>query len=115
MIHYHGGPITPMSCAERVWRSRHAFISFAHPDQLSLAATICQTFALDNGAFTEWKRSSVPKRDWASYYNWVGKWCRHPGFDFAVIPDIIGGSETENDELVAEWPHSTAFGAPYGT
>ena len=27
MIHFHGGPITPDTCALKAWKGRHAFIS----------------------------------------------------------------------------------------
>lgn len=103
MIHYHGGPITPDPCALRAWRSRHAFVSYAHPQQLVLAAEITQSFALDNGAFISlWKAGRAV--NWQGFYDWVHKWRRHPRFDFAVVPDVIEGSEEENDALAAEWP-----------
>lgn len=102
MIHYHGGPITPDTCAIKAWKGRHAFISYADYRQLGLAAEICQTFALDNGAFSLWK--SGKQTDWLSFYNWVDKWRLHPGFDFAVVPDVIEGSELDNDRLASEWP-----------
>lgn len=102
MIHYHGGPITPDTCAIRTWKGRHAFISYADYRQIGLAAEICQSFALDNGAFSFWKaKKSV---DWPGFYEWVSRWRRHPGYDFAVVPDVIEGTEEENDELAAEWP-----------
>ncbi|HFZ1933641.1 hypothetical protein I5N09_11890 [Serratia marcescens] len=47
MIHYHGGPVTPDTCALKAWRARHAFISFVHDSQVGLAAEICQSFAID--------------------------------------------------------------------
>lgn len=103
MIHYHGGPITPETCAYRVWRRGHGFVSFAHPRQIELAAGVCQSFALDNGAFSLWKAGKPT--DWPGYYGWTGRWLRHPGCDWALIPDVIGGSEAENDALVREWPH----------
>jgi hypothetical protein len=102
MIHYHGGPIWPAPCAYRVWAGRHAFVSFARPDQLELAATICQTFALDNGAFSFWRQGTAV--DWPAYYAWCGQWLAHPACDWAVIPDVIEGTEDENDKLLAEWP-----------
>ena len=40
--------------------------------------------------------------DPSRYYSWVDRWIRHPGCDFAVVPDSIGGSEEENDELLEE-------------
>lgn len=109
MIHYHGGPITPDTCAMRVWTARHAFISYACPQQMNLAAEICQSFALDNGAFTLWKRGGAI--DWNGYYAWVDEWRSHPGCDFAVVPDVIEGTEDENDALAAEWPFPKHQGA----
>jgi len=110
MIHYHGGPITPIRCAREAWRSRHAFISFARTDQLALAAEICQSFALDNGAFSVWRRNEVP--DWPEYYRLIDKWRMHPGFDFAIIPDVIDGTAEDNDELIAAWPFDKSVGVP---
>lgn len=110
MIHYHGGPITPTTAAIKVWGGRHAFVSFAASQQLTLAAEICQSFALDNGAFSFWKAQKAV--DWPNFYKWVASWCNHPGFDFAVIPDVIDGTERENDELVGAWPFSRFDGAP---
>lgn len=103
MIHYHGGPITPETCAYRAWRGRHAFVSWAHPAQIELAASVCQSFALDNGAFSLWRTGTAI--DWPDYYEWCDRWLRHPACDWAVIPDVIEGTEDENDALVAEWPH----------
>lgn len=110
MIHYHGGPITPDTCAMRAWRGRHAFISYAHPGQLALASEITQSFALDNGAFTFWKIGQGI--DWDGYYKFVEKWMHHPRFDFAIIPDVIDGGEKGNDELLAAWPHGKVIGVP---
>ena len=109
MIHYHGGPITPDTCAIKVWTARHAFVSFAATQQMNLAAELSQSFALDNGAFTFWKQGSGMR--WPDYYAWVGTWRNHPGFDFAVVPDVIEGSEDENDQLAAEWPFPRHQGA----
>ncbi len=97
MIHYHGGPITPLNVASAVWTCRHAFVSYEAPDQVAFAAEICQSFALDNGAFSVWKRGAV--LDVPGYVAWVNEWQRHPGFDWALIPDSIDGDEAENDRL----------------
>lgn len=109
MIHYHGGPITPDTCAIRAWKGRHAFVSFAHPSQIQLASEICQSFALDNGAFTFWKTGK--EIDWNAYFEFVGVWKHHPRCDFAIIPDVIGMGEAENDRLLESWPHGH-FGVP---
>lgn len=109
MIHYHGGPITPDTCALKVWTARHAFVSFAATQQMALAAQVTQSFALDNGAFSFWKTGQEVR--WTDYYEWVGIWRTHPGFDFAVVPDVIEGTEEENDALAAEWPYPRHQGA----
>lgn len=102
MIHYHGAPMSgPLDYAARFFRGRHAFVSFASPEQLGIIADVCQSFALDNGAFTQWKRGR--KVDVEAYMDWVRTWDRHPGFDWAVIPDDIEGSESDNDRLLSAW------------
>ena len=44
MIHFHGGPITPDTCALKARKGRHAFISFANPAQIDLASEVTQSF-----------------------------------------------------------------------
>ncbi|MCE0490958.1 hypothetical protein LU196_13005 [Pantoea sp. Mb-10] len=113
MIHYHGGPITPDLAALKAWRGRHAFISFAHPAQINLAAEHCQSFALDNGAFTAWSAAGKKNKiNWSDYYEFVSKWKNHPGLDFAIIPDVINGGGEANDDLLLEWPHGNFYGVP---
>ncbi|MGH9090849.1 MAG: hypothetical protein ACRDZR_05650 [Acidimicrobiales bacterium] len=58
---------------------------------------------MDNGAFSYWKAGK--QADWSGYYDWAAHWLRHPACDWAVIPDVIGGTETENDDLIEQWPH----------
>lgn len=100
MIHYHGGPVSPIRAAATLWRGKHAFVSFAHPQQLPLAAEVAQSFALDNGAFSFW-RAGKGRIDVPAYAAWVEQWRRHPGFDWALIPDVIDGTEEENDRMFA--------------
>ena len=111
MIHYHGLPITPATAAIKAVEAGHAFVSFAHPEQLNVAVEVCQSFAIDNGAFSAWKSGS-PITDWSEFYLWAESCKRIPSCDFAVIPDVIDGSESDNDALVAEWPLPKWFGAP---
>lgn len=101
MIHYHGGPVTPTEAAVTLWSGRHACVSFAHPQQVSLAFEVCQSVMLDNGAFTHWKRGGTV--DIAAYAEWVRVWERHPAFDFCLIPDAIDGDEADNDALMHTW------------
>ena len=112
MIHYHGTP----GSGKRIdipdfLRARHALIPFPRPDDISIAAEVCQSFILDNGAFSAWRAGS-PVDDWTDYYSWVGAWKYHPGFDWAIIPDVIDGTEEENDSLLEEWPHGIHLGVP---
>jgi hypothetical protein len=102
MIHYHGLPITPATAAVIAVSGGHAFVSFRHPGQLTIALECAQSFAVDNGAFSAW-RSGNPITDWSLFYEWVSQLHRYPNFDFAVIPDVIDGDESANDELLAEW------------
>jgi len=110
MIHYHGGPIWPEEAAIAAWKGGHACVSYARPEQVGLAAALCQSFFLDNGAFSFWKAGT--RVDWPGFYAFVQEWHRHPGFDFAVIPDVIDGSEAENDALVTDFPFDRHVGAP---
>lgn len=103
MIHYHGTPVGgPRQDAVRFLTGRHALVSFAYPDDLPIVADVCQSFVLDNGAFTTWKQGR--QMDWDGYISWVHEWCRHPGLDWALIPDVIDGDESENDKLLKRWP-----------
>lgn len=111
MIHYHGLPITPNTCANYAISAGHAFVSFAHPEQLSTAIEISQSFALDNGAFSAWM-SGKPITDWTEFYDWALNLKKVPSCDFAVIPDVIDGNEADNDALLLDCPFPKWFGAP---
>lgn len=104
MIHYHGGPLNTEASAIRLWQSRHAFVSFARKEQTDVAGEVSHSFALDNGAYIFWKGGKTV--DWNKYYQWVDTWRGNPRFDFAVIPDVINGTEEENDALLDDWPFS---------
>lgn len=103
LIHYHGTPMGgPRQDAARFLMGRHALVPFSYTDDLPIVADVCQSFCLDNGAFTVWKKGG--EVDVPAYIAWARLWHRHPGFDFALIPDVIDGDEATNDELVAAWP-----------
>lgn len=99
MIHYHGTPITPR---ERLYAlaGRHFCVSFAHPRDVKVCHEIGQSVLLDNGAFTFWRGGARP--DWRAFYEWAEEWLDYPT-TWAVIPDVIGGDETDNDRLLVEW------------
>jgi hypothetical protein len=103
LIHYHGSPLGgKRQDVIRFFTARHALIPFPNPEDLPAVAAVCQSFIFDNGAFGAWKRGEP--MDVPAYLEWVAKWCRHPGFDWALIPDVIDGTEADNDRLIADWP-----------
>lgn len=102
MIHYHGGPIKPTDAAVTLWTGRHGLTSFEWPEQVALMAEVCQSFVLDNGAFSKWREGSGVV-DVELYAAFVRQWCRHPGFDFAIVPDVIDGTEDDNAKMCARW------------
>ena len=111
MIHYHGTPISGTADeAARFLVGRHALVSFAYPDQLPLVAEVCQSFVLDNGAFTTWRQGK--KLDYDAVQDWVENWMYHPAFDWALIPDVIDGDEDANDLLVEKWTLPASVSVP---
>ena len=111
MIRYHGGPITPEAAALAAWKGAHAMVSFANTDQVALAFSCAESVALDNGA---WPIFSAGKGriDIPAYTAWVKHWYRHPAFDWCLIPDVIDGSEAENDALIQTWTLPRSISVP---
>jgi hypothetical protein len=107
MIRYHGGPITPEPAALAAWRGSHAMVSFANPDQAALAFAVADSVAFDNGAWPIFS-SGKGEIDLPAYVNWVAMWCRHPAFDWCLIPDKIDGDEEENDLLLRTFSSALA-------
>jgi len=77
-------------------------ISYYRPEDAPIAMDVCQSFALDNGAFSHWKagKGAVNVRE---YHGWVDGFYGHPGLDWCLIPDVIDGNEDDNFELVRLW------------
>lgn len=100
MIHYHGLPITPASSAVAAVSGGHAFVSYAHADQAGIAVEVCQSFAVDNGAFSAWK-SGRPVTDWKPFFEWAEEMSYLPNCDFVVIPDVIDGDLNDQTKLIA--------------
>lgn len=103
MIHYHGTPCGgKREEVARFLKGRHALIPWVRNEDTGTAAEVCQSMCFDNGAFTAWK-SGEPITNWSGYYEWCREWSRHPAFDWAIIPDVIDGTEKDNDDLIREW------------
>ena len=104
MIHYHGTPIGgSLDEAQRFMVGRHCLVSYLdHPHQLDSVQNLCQSYCLDNGAFSYWK-SGKGEVDFHGYHDWVNEQANHPGLDFCMIPDKIDGDVDDNFNLVERW------------
>ena len=70
MIHYHGTRIAASDDqVTRILKSRHACVSYADLSQLSIVQEVCQSWMLDNGAYSFW--NSGKTTDWEDYYKFV--------------------------------------------
>lgn len=103
MIHYHGTPCgSTREDVARFASGRHMLVPFVRPEYIATIAEVSQSFCVDSGAYTAWKQNI--EIDWEHYYDFVRVWYRHPAFDFALISDVIDGTEQDNDVLVDQWP-----------
>jgi hypothetical protein len=110
MIRYHGLPMWPKEAMIRAMYGRHGMVSYERPEQIEIAAEVCQSIVLDNGAFSAWK--SGEPHDFQGYQRWCAHWLKHPAVEWCVIPDVIDGSEGENDELLLAWQLPRALSVP---
>jgi hypothetical protein len=98
VIHYHGTPFSGGDKNNIALAGHHAMVSYALPLCVNTIAEVCQSFCLDNGAFSAWKKGVEYNFD--GYREWADKWLKHPGCDFAIIPDVIDGTEAQNDDFI---------------
>lgn len=85
-------------------------VSFEEPRQLAEAAEVCQSIVLDNGAFSAWRQKKL--YDFYGYREWAELWLKHPAVEWCVIPDVIDGTEADNDDLVKAWDLPKALSVP---
>lgn len=99
MIKYHGTPITPNRIFDEALDSRNCLIPFPRREQFRRAVKTCDKIIIDNGAFTIWKKGI--NIDWNEYYEWIESVV--DDIDYFFIPDVIDGSEEENDLLISNF------------
>lgn len=99
MIHYHGTPITPRTKLMELG-GRSFCVRYGEHRDIEVCHNIGEGVMLDNGAFSFWRQSRAT--DWPGYYDWCEPWLDYRT-TWAVIPDVIDGSEEENDLLLASW------------
>lgn len=102
--------MTPTADMVQAFQMRHAMVSFESPQQMAIAAEVCQSVALDNGAFSAWRQGKP--YDFDGFAEWAAKWTKHPAVDWAIIPDRIDGSEADNDALLRDWSLAKAVSVP---
>jgi len=103
MRHIHGTPIGgTRQDVVRFLAGRDALVPSPRRDDMGAVAEVCRSFVFDNGAFSVWKRGEV--LDVEDYTRWTEQWHRHPGFEWALIPDVIEGNEADNDAMLRDWP-----------
>jgi hypothetical protein len=98
MIHYHGTPITPRSELERL-SGKHFCVSYADPRDTGWCLENAQSVMLDNGAFSAYTRGV--ELDQKGYMDWLDD--KLYGSNWAVVPDVIGGSVVEQRDLMLNW------------
>lgn len=110
MIRYHGLPMTPIDTMINALAGKNVMVSYANPEQIEVACQKCSSVALDCGTFSAWRAGEEYNPE--GYLEFATLWLRHPCVVWATIPDIIDGSELENDELLKAWPHDKALSVP---
>lgn len=94
-------PVTPYAYLD-VMAGKHVCISYAtqRPYFVKWAQSHAQSVMWDNGAFTAFTKGKP--MDVEAYYRWLEPMLQPP--DWAVIPDVIGGSEEDQRRMLATWP-----------
>jgi len=72
---------------------------------LNKSFNVCQGTIIDNSAFSI--RRGGKSIDWDDYYNFIST--IHEDIDFFFIPDVIDGTELENDLLVDDFMNNHYF------
>jgi len=110
MIKYYGTPITPNRIFDEIFEDgRNCLIPFPNPQNLKRAVEKCTKIMIDNGAFTLWRKGG--EIEWNKYYLWLSKFIQ--AIDVFFIPDVIDGTEEENDELIQDFMDRCRYDLPY--
>lgn len=104
MIKYHVTPIggNNNDVVRFLQGGRHALVSMHRPDQLSVVMECCESFIIDNGAFSLWM-SGGGNVNLDDYFNFVSANEKHSNFDYYFVPDIIGGGFEQNKTMYNDW------------
>ena len=89
-------------------QGRHFCVSFADPRDLETCLQIGQSLMMDNGAFTAYTKGKPMNKK--GFYDWCDEYLGHP--NWAVIPDVIGGSVEDQRQYMSDWPFPKDLSAP---
>lgn len=105
MKHIHGSPGggTRKDQAQ-FWPGRDALVPFPRQDDLGIIAAVCRSMVFDNGAWSVKQRGET--LDVEGFTRWTEEWSRHPIFEWSLIPDVIDGTEADNDAMIRDWPRT---------
>lgn len=78
---------------------RNFCVSYAHPEDIDVCIEIGQSVMLDNGAFTAFTKGKC--MDMHGFMQWCENYLQHP--HWAVVPDVIDGSEAQQRGLIKQW------------
>ena len=98
MMHYHGTPITPHAVRAEL-AGRNFCVRYGRHEDDKWAHDHGQSVMLDNGAYSHWTKGRAT--NWAGFVTWAKRWLEFPT-TWAVMPDVIDGSEADNVQL-ASW------------
>lgn len=87
---------------------KHFCVSYARPDSLARCKRLAQSLMLDNGAFS--CKTLGKEFDLPGFYAWAEEHLAHP--HWAVVPDVIDGTEQQQRDMVKTWPFRREFGIP---
>lgn len=91
-------PVSPLAVFDKYLADKNLVISYLRPDNYRRAVKNNQIIYFDNGAFTFFRKKITP--NYAKFY----KFLEGKTFQYFFIPDIIDGTEEQNDKLIQEVP-----------
>ena len=100
MIHYHGTPLWPRSELEKL-SGKNFCVPFENSRDADWCIKNAQSIMWDNGAFTSYTKEKT--FDMNKYIVWLDD--KLYGSNWAVIPDIIGGTIEDQKSYMANWPY----------
>ena len=103
----HGTPITPKHLLRQMAGASFC-VSYYRPDQLEDVIPLLgddSLLLLDNGAWSAFQRGTVFTEEyWDAYWTWAKDVLDRVPQAVAVVPDVIGGTVSENWSMFTEMP-----------